>query len=86
MTKNSWNVRRLSTALGAEITGVKLAEANSSDITEIKGLLEENKVVFFPGQHLNADQHVAYGRHFGRLKGIRTSKTGMPKSIRKSSV
>ena len=69
MAKNSWTVRPLSTALGAEITGVKLAEADSSDITEVKRLLEENKVIFFPGQHMNADQHIAYGRNFGHLEG-----------------
>lgn len=69
MAKNSWNVRPLSTALGAEITGVKLAEADSNDIAEVKSLLEANKVIFFPGQHMSAEEHIAFGRHFGPLEG-----------------
>ncbi|MCA8926803.1 MAG: TauD/TfdA family dioxygenase [Alphaproteobacteria bacterium] len=69
MTRNSWTVKRLSAALGAEISGVKLAEATGDDIAAVKDLLNEHKVVFFPGQFLSPDEHVAFGRHFGELEG-----------------
>ncbi len=69
MAKNSWNIRRLSSALGAEITGLKLAEADDADVAQIKRLLDENMVLFFPGQHMAADEQIAFGRHFGKLEG-----------------
>lgn len=69
MGRNSRTVTRLSAALGAEVTGIRLAEVDAADIAEIKCLLEEHMVLFFPDQHLNADDHVAFGRHFGHLEG-----------------
>ena len=69
MISNSWTVTRLAAALGAEVTGPRLAEAGESDIAEIKRLLDEHMVLFFPGQHLDQDAHVAFGAHFGPLEG-----------------
>ena len=69
MASNSWNTKRLSAALGAEVTGVDLAQADASDIAAIKRLLEEHMVLFFPGQHLDQDAHVAFGQNFGPLEG-----------------
>lgn len=69
MTTNSWTVTRLSAALGAEVTGPSLASADDGDIAEIKRLLEEHMVLFFPGQHLDQAAHVAFGRNFGPLEG-----------------
>ncbi len=66
---NGWQVRRLTAALGAEVTGVKLAQADASDADEITKLLHEHKVLFFPDQHLSPDEHIALGRHFGELEG-----------------
>jgi taurine dioxygenase len=69
MTTNSWLVKRLSAALGAEVCGVTLAQADDGDIAEIKRLLNEHRVLFFPGQHMNADDHIAFGHNFGPLEG-----------------
>ena len=69
MTQNSWRIRRLSAALGAEVSDVNLAEADAGDIAEIKRLLEEHKVLFFPDQNLSQSEHVAYGQNFGHLEG-----------------
>jgi len=69
MKSNSWRVRRLSAALGAEITGLKLAEADAADAGEVKRLLHEHKVLFFPDQHMSAADQIAFGRHFGPLEG-----------------
>lgn len=66
---NNWTVRRLSAALGAEISGISLAGAEADDIVEIRRLLEEHRVLFFPDQNLGADDHVAFGRNFGALEG-----------------
>ena len=69
MPRNSWKIRRLSAALGAEVTGVNLAAADAGEAAEIRDLLHENMVLFFPEQHLSADEHIAFGRHFGELEG-----------------
>lgn len=64
-----WEVKRLAGALGAEVRGVTLAGASSVDIAAIKALLLEHLVLFFPGQDIDVDSHVALGRHFGQLEG-----------------
>ena len=69
MASDTWKISRLSAALGAEVTGIRLAEAGPDDIAELKRLLSEHMVLFFPGQHLNAASHVAFGRNFGHLEG-----------------
>ena len=62
------DVRRLSGSLGAEVRGIALGQASSDDATWIHGLLLEHMVLFFPEQHLTADEHIAFGRHFGELE------------------
>jgi taurine dioxygenase len=66
---DSWQVNKLSGRLGAEITGVSLADFTESDIDGINHLLLEHKVIFFPGQSLSDEQHVELGRQFGKLEG-----------------
>ena len=62
------DVRRLSGSLGAEIRGIALAQATTDDARRIHELLLEHLVLFFPDQHLSADEHIAFGRHFGELE------------------
>ena len=69
MAAKNWQVRRLTTALGAEVTGRRLAETDAADIPEITRLLHEHMVLFFPDQHMAAGDQVAFGRHFGELEG-----------------
>ena len=66
---NSWQVKRLAGALGAEVHGFNLAQADDGDIAEIKRLLGEHMVLFFPDQNLSMEDHVALGRPFGPLEG-----------------
>jgi taurine dioxygenase len=61
-------VTRLAGALGAEVRGLDLARASASDAEQIRALLLEHLVLFFPGQSLTQEQHVALGRHFGPLE------------------
>ncbi len=62
-------VRRLSGSLGAEVTGLDLRAVGADEAATIKALLNEHLVLFFPGQHLTPDEHIAFGRLFGRLEG-----------------
>ena len=69
MGRSDWQVNRLAPALGAEIRGVDLAAPSAEDIAEIKSLLLEHLVVFFPEQVISVDEHVELGRQFGPLEG-----------------
>ncbi|MEZ4331448.1 MAG: TauD/TfdA family dioxygenase [Myxococcota bacterium] len=62
------DVRRLSGSLGAEVRGVRLAQAGPGDADRLKALLLEHLVLFFPDQHLAPDEHIAFGRLFGPLE------------------
>jgi taurine dioxygenase len=64
-----WHIERQASALGAEIRGVDLGTVSEEDVARIQSLLCEHMVLFFPDQHLSVDQHVNFGRHFGRLEG-----------------
>lgn len=66
---DAWRIKRLSAALGAEITGIDLAAASEGEIAEVKRLLHQYQVLFFPEQHLSVEDHIAFGRHFGPLEG-----------------
>jgi taurine dioxygenase len=68
MSATNWELTRLSGSLGAEIRGVDLAAPTEQDVAAIKALLLVHKVVFFPGQDINLDQHVALGECFGKIE------------------
>ncbi len=65
---SDWTVKPLAGALGAEITGPDLDQFRPEDIDQIKQLLLDHKVLFFPGQALSVEQHVALGEQFGRIE------------------
>ena len=62
------DVRRLAGSLGAEVRGIALDQVGGADAAGIHQLLLEHMVLFFPGQRLSPDQHIAFGRHFGELE------------------
>ena len=68
MARSPLTIRKVSGALGAEISGVDLA-ADLSDavIAEIRAALVEHQVIFFRDQVLSPERHVAFGRRFGPL-------------------
>jgi taurine dioxygenase len=77
-------VRRVASALGAEVDGVDLSEALSAGVVaELRRAWLENLVLFFRNQPLTPAQYMAFAQHFGTpadyplLKGI----TGFPKII-----
>jgi taurine dioxygenase len=63
------DVVRLTGSLGAEIRGISLEDAGPAEADLIRTLLTEHLVIFFPDQHLTAEAHIAFGRHFGKLEG-----------------
>ncbi len=63
------DVVRLTGSLGAEVRGIELATAGPEEAETLLGLLVQHLVLFFPGQHLTPDAHIAFGRLFGKLEG-----------------
>ena len=62
-------VQPVGVSLGAEISGVSLAEDVSDDvIDEIRRALTEYKVLFFRDQPIDAERHVAFAARFGELE------------------
>jgi taurine dioxygenase len=68
MTYQSITVRRVAGSLGAEVSGVDLAQPLSNTAAaEIRRAFVENLVLFFRDQRLTPEQHLAFSRLFGRL-------------------
>lgn len=68
MPAKSLRIRRTAGALGAEISGVNLAEPLSDEtIAEIRRAFVEHQVIFFRDQALTPEQQLAFGRRFGPL-------------------
>jgi alpha-ketoglutarate-dependent taurine dioxygenase len=60
------DVTPLSGAIGAEIRGVDLSNPlDDATVDAIRRVWLDRKVVFFPGQDLDPDQHIAFAAQFG---------------------
>ena len=67
-TTTAIDVRPLSGHTGAEIHGVDLRQPlDPSVIKEVRDALLQWKVVFFRDQDLTPEQHIAFGRQFGKV-------------------
>lgn len=58
-------VTPLSPTIGAEIRGIDLRDLDDDAVAAIRQVWLERKVVFFPQQHLTADEHVAFAARLG---------------------
>src|SRR5262245_64583975 len=68
MAYQTIEVRKLTPAIGAEISGVDLARPLGNQVfQEIHDALMDNLVIFFRDQELTHEQHKAFGRRFGEL-------------------
>jgi taurine dioxygenase len=56
---------RLSDALGAEITGIDVANQSDDQVGVIKDAFHEHQVIVFRDQSLTPEQHISFSRHFG---------------------
>jgi taurine dioxygenase len=76
MTIASIAVRAVSTAVGAEILGLDLADTlPDATIDAIRHALFQHGVVFFRDQKLTPEQHAAFAQRFGAINVNRFFKT-----------
>ena len=63
-------IEQLTCAIGAELSGVSLADAARDDglFEEIKAALLQHKVLFLRNQDISRADHVAFARRFGELE------------------
>jgi alpha-ketoglutarate-dependent taurine dioxygenase len=60
--------RPLTGTTGAEIHGVELrGELDPETVAAIRAALVEYKVIFFPGQHLTSEEHLAFSAQLGEI-------------------
>jgi taurine dioxygenase len=55
----------LSGTIGAEIRGLDLRALDDATVAAVRRVWLDRKVVFFPGQDLGPDDHLAFARRFG---------------------
>src|SRR5205814_2612871 len=60
-------IRKLTPAIGAEVSGVDLAGLSNRQASELHDALMAHQVLFFRDQQISVDQHKAFGRLFGEL-------------------
>ena len=61
-------VKLLSGALGAEISGVSLKDNSQKNFKIINNLLLEHKVIFFRNQNITPEEQLALASHFGPIE------------------
>ncbi len=71
MLPNSLQIRKVAGTLGAEVTGVDLAEpVNAATAAALHQALTDHLVIFFRDQQLTPEQHLAVSRIFGKLSRV----------------
>ena len=62
------NVKLLSGALGAEISGIDLKDSSNENYEKINNLLLEHKVIFFRNQDITHEEQIALAQNWGPLE------------------
>jgi len=72
-------VAPLTPSIGAEISGIDLAQAqDDATIAEVRAALLAHKVIFFRDQFITPEQHIAFARRFGPLEIHPATPKGQP--------
>jgi alpha-ketoglutarate-dependent taurine dioxygenase len=64
----------LDASFGAVITDVKLASMSDAEWQVIEDAFHEYGALVFPGQHLSAEEQVAFGERFGNIEILRAGQ------------
>ncbi len=79
MKNTTIDIRPVSSAVGAEIHNVDLADPlQDRTYQEIRNALNEYGVIFFRDQKLSPGQHLAFTERFGEVEFDDTSSLGTP--------
>ena len=62
------DVKLLSGALGAEISGISLNNINKEIFSTVNELLLEHKVIFFRDQNITPEEQIKFAKFFGPIE------------------
>ena len=58
----------ITATLGAEVTGVDMADVDGVTLDQLKKAWLDHKVLVLRDQHITTEEHIAFGRLFGELE------------------
>ncbi len=61
------NIEPLTPMIGAQISGINLADITDGEFQQIHQAFTDHLVLFFRDQDISVDQHIEFGRRFGPL-------------------
>ena len=61
-------VRPITATLGAEVTGIDMADVDGPTLDAIRKAWLDHKVLVLRDQHITREEHIAFGRLFGELE------------------
>ena len=61
-------INRLSDALGAEISGIDVADLNDAEFGTVRDAFHDYQVVVFRDQKLSVEEHIDFSRRFGDME------------------
>ncbi len=61
----------LDASFGAVVTDIKLASMSDAEWKAVEDAFHQYAALVFPAQHLSDDEHVAFGRRFGKIEVLR---------------
>jgi taurine dioxygenase len=68
MRNHRFDISPTSGALGAIIEGIDLSEPlGEAEVGELRGALNDHGVLFFRGQKITPEQHIAFAKRFGEV-------------------
>ena len=71
--------------VGATVTGVRLAALDDATWRAIEDAFHTHALLVFPGQHLSADEQLAFARRFGDIEILAEGMTTIPLSNKAES-
>ena len=67
MANEAIRIRKLTPAIGAEVSGIDLGSLSNAQASALHDALMAHQVIFFRDQQMSVEQHKALGRLFGDL-------------------
>ena len=77
LTRRLLTVEQLGPRFGARLPNLDLRTASDAEVVELRAALAEHKVLVIPGQQLDADSHVAFGRRLGEVTASHPVREGV---------
>ena len=77
-------VRPITATLGAEISGVDMADVSGETLEQLRKAWLDHKVLVLRDQHISVEEHIAFGRRFGDLEvhPFAVGKKGYPEVVK----